>query len=96
MRQIQISSVDLLTLPQNRSHIQCKLVQLVRVYSVLTEVIMEARDNRQQLNMAFMDSSKAFDTVDQDSMLCTIHTQGVQDCLWKIDGNTYTRGKQRT
>ena len=29
----QISSLDLLALPQHRSHIQCKLVQLVRVYS---------------------------------------------------------------
>ena len=31
---VQISSLDLLALPQHRSHIQCKLVQLVRVYSV--------------------------------------------------------------
>ena len=30
---VQISSLDLLALPQHRSHIQCKLVQLVRVYS---------------------------------------------------------------
>ena len=34
----QINSLDLLALPQHRSHIQCKLVQLVRVYSVLTVV----------------------------------------------------------
>ena len=31
---VQIGSLDLLVLPQHRSHIQCKLVQLVRVYSV--------------------------------------------------------------
>ena len=31
---IQISSFDLLALPQHRSYIQCKLVQLVQIYSV--------------------------------------------------------------
>ena len=32
---VQISSLDLLALTQHHSHIQCKLVQLVRVYSVV-------------------------------------------------------------
>ena len=31
---VQITSLDLLALLQHRFHIQCKLVQLVRVYSV--------------------------------------------------------------
>ena len=43
---MQISSLDLLALPQHRSHIQCKLVQLVRVYSVtecLNHTLMRGR-----------------------------------------------------
>ena len=36
---VQISSLDLLALPQHRSHIQCKLVQLGRVYSVCHQYV---------------------------------------------------------
>ena len=38
---VQISSLDLHALPQHYSHIQCKLVQLVQVYSVPINVLVK-------------------------------------------------------
>ena len=63
---------------------------------MLTEIKMEARDLGQDLHIAYMDSSKAFDVVDHRSLLCTTHQQGICGPVWNIIDSAYTNIQSRT
>ena len=44
---------------------------------LITEAQMEMKDQKKPLYTAYMDSSKAFDVVHHDTLLCALHNQGV-------------------
>ena len=57
---------------------------------VLTEVIAEALDNKTELIVTFLDTSKAFDVVDHRCMLNAMHQQGVRGGLWQLYNSLYS------
>ena len=57
---------------------------------VITELMAEARDNKQQMLITFMDTSKAFDVVDHRGMLNALYQQGINGTLWKLFDSMYT------
>ena len=56
----------------------------------LTEIIADAKDNKEPLIITLMDTSKAFDVVSHNSMLNSLYTQGVQGTLWRAYESMYT------
>ena len=59
------------------------------VVLILTEVLAEAKDNKQPAIIQFLDAKKAFDVVWHDGMLCTMHDQGITNSLWQLHANLY-------
>ena len=57
---------------------------------VLTEIIADAKDSKQELLITFMDTSKAFDVVNHVAMLNSLNVQGIQGNLWKNYNNMYS------
>ena len=57
---------------------------------LLTEVVAEARDNKNELIVALMDTSKAFNVVSHTGMLNAMYTQGVSGSLWSVFNSMYT------
>ena len=57
---------------------------------LLTEVVAEARDNKNELIIVLMDTSKAFDVVSHTGMLNAMYTQGVSGSLWSLFNSMYT------
>ena len=55
----------------------------------LTEILAEAKDNAEELHIAFMDTSKAFDVVHHSGMLNSLYQQGVNGDLWHLYNNLY-------
>ena len=53
---------------------------------VRTEALMEAKDTKSPIFVTYMDTSKAFDTVNH----CALHTQSVTGPIWYIYNNAYT------
>ena len=54
---------------------------------LLTEVVAEARDNKKELIVTLMDTSKPFDAVSHTGMLNAMYTQGVQNhygAFWTV------------
>ena len=54
------------------------------------EVVAEARDNKKELIVTLMDTSKAFDVVSHTGMLNAMYTQGVSGSLWSLFDSMYT------
>ena len=48
---------------------------------VLTEIMANANDSKQELYVTYMDTSKAFNVVDHKGMLNALHQQGIHDSL---------------
>ena len=57
---------------------------------VITEVMAEAMDTKTPLLLTLMDTSKAFDVVPHESMLNSLHQQGVDGTLWRAYNSMYT------
>ena len=57
---------------------------------ILTEIMADAADSKQELLVTLMDTSKAFDVVSHNGMLNAIHQQGVQGTLWQLYDSMYT------
>ena len=57
---------------------------------VVTELMAEATDSNSQLQITFLDTSKAFDVVDHQSMLQSLHRQGVTGNLWQLYRSMYS------
>ena len=55
----------------------------------LTEILAEAKDNAQELHIAFMDTSKAFDVVHHNGMLNSLYQQGINGDLWQLYNSLY-------
>ena len=56
---------------------------------LLTESIMEARDQKCPLFICYLDTSKAFDMVNHTTMLGALYSQGVNGYLWNMYNNAY-------
>ena len=56
---------------------------------MVTEITAEAKDTKSQLNLTFMDTSKAFDVIDHKGMLNSLHQQGVSGTLWSLFHSMY-------
>jgi hypothetical protein len=56
---------------------------------LLSEAISEAKDRNIPLYVAFLDATKAFDVVWHKSLLCKIHSLGVDGDLWAMYNNMY-------
>ena len=57
---------------------------------LLTEVVAEARDNKNELIVTLMDTSKALNVVSHTGMLNSMYTQGVSGSLWSLFNSMYT------
>ena len=57
---------------------------------VLTETLMEAKDNKQVTYVCYLDTTKAFDMVDHAGLLCTLHDQGINGPLWHMYRSAYS------
>ena len=57
---------------------------------VITEMYMEAKDTRNPVFISLMDTSKAFDTVNHQNLLCALHRQGLNGPSWHIFDSSYT------
>ena len=57
---------------------------------VLTGVMAEATDDKQELLITFMYISKVFNEVSHTSMFNALHEQGVTGNLWKLYDSMYT------
>lgn len=51
---------------------------------IISEAIAEAKDLNRPLYITMMDAKKAFDVVWHESVLTSLHEQGIQGPLWKI------------
>ena len=71
-----------------KKNISCQNAALV-----LTETLMEAKDTKTPIYVAYMDTSKAFDMVNHSELLCSIHSQGITGPLWNILNNSYANIK---
>ena len=56
---------------------------------MMTEVIMDSWDTKQPLHMTFLDTSKAFDVVDHDSVMVHLYQQGVKGKIWQCYDELY-------
>ena len=56
---------------------------------VLTEIMADAADRKQELQVTFMDTSKAFDVVNHKGMLNALHQQGITDSMWDLFNSMY-------
>ena len=56
---------------------------------VLTEIIAEAKDSGEELFIALLDTSKAFDVVSHNSMLNAMHNQGILGNMWQLYSDMY-------
>lgn len=57
---------------------------------ILTEVLAEAKDKKEEIMITLMDTSKAFDVVSHKGMLNALHQQGIAGNLWKLFDSLYT------
>ena len=57
---------------------------------VLTETLMEAKDNKESVYTCYLDTTKAFDMVNHAGLLCTLHDQGIDGPLWHLYKSAYT------
>lgn len=57
---------------------------------LLTESIAHQKDTKSALYLTYMDASKAFDTVDHDSILNHLYNQGISGELWHLYDNLYS------
>ena len=60
---------------------------------VLTEIMAEAKDCKEELHITFMDTSKAFDVVSHIGMLNALHEQGISDNTWHLFDSLYDETK---
>jgi hypothetical protein len=56
---------------------------------VLTEAFMEARDKKLPVFTCYMYTSKAFDMVDHQELLCAQHAQGLCGPIWRLFQDAY-------
>ena len=56
---------------------------------IVTEAMMEAKDNKQPVFTCYMDTSKAFDMVDHKELLCALHAQGLHGPTWNLFLDAY-------
>ena len=56
---------------------------------VLTEVMSEAKDSGEELLVALLDTSKAFDVVSHTGMLNAMYSQGIHGNLWQLFCDMY-------
>ena len=57
---------------------------------LITEAMMEAKDAKSAVYVAYMDTSKAFDMVHHGGLMCALHNQGVHGALWKLYNSAYS------
>ena len=67
-----------------KPHVSCSNAAML-----LTEAIMDAKDAKCPLYICYMDASKAFDIVDHDVLLSTMHNQGISGPLWHLYDSAY-------
>ena len=57
---------------------------------ILTEIMADAADSKEELLITLMDTSKAFDVVSHPGMLNSLYQQGVQGTLWQLFNSMYS------
>ena len=57
---------------------------------LLTELLMDAKDTKQAIYVSYMDTSKAFDMVHHEGLLCALSKQGVHGPLWNLYNSAYS------
>ena len=67
----------------------CSKSSSVNTAFLVSEAISEARDNKQILYTAMLDSSKAFDVVWHDGMLFNLYQLGIKGDLWLLYQDMY-------
>ena len=56
---------------------------------VLSEAMAEAANHNQELCIQVLDTSKAFDVVNHQSMPNALHSQGIEGNLWRMYDSMY-------
>ena len=56
---------------------------------LITEAAMDAKDKKIPIYTSFMDTSKAFDMVNHNGLLCALEKQGVHGHLWHMYDTAY-------
>ena len=80
-------------LGEHQSHLQFGFTQKSSpIYAALaiTEAMAEAADDKEELSITFLDTSKAFDVVDHKGMLNSLYQQGIRGSLWRLYDSLYS------